>query len=524
MTASTDIRLGGESHHPANPGAERQSLEFGDTPVLDDPPTRCPSCGRPAAAGETGCPACAAMAATVVPAEGPSAQLIADRYLPQRLLGRGGAKEVWLAHDLTLDRPVAIARARSGAAGAEARERMRHEARLMARLGDHPHVVTVYDAVEDRGALHIVARFMAGGSLAARLAAAPGGRLEVAEVLRTGRALADALAHAHEHGVVHRDVKPDNVWLAADGSAGLGDFGIAVAAGDPQRTSAATGTPYYQAPEQGAAEAPLPQSDLYALGATLWELLCGRPPFLGPDSAALLAQHRHAEPEPPSRHAPAIPAALDALVLSLLAKRPADRPDHAAGVRDALDRLGGAPSIPVAAVAPDRDPLVGREAELGSVRRALAAARAGSPQVVAVGGEPGIGKTRIVDEAAAEAGAGGAAVVRGRAGEESSAYGPWREALRPLVAAASGLPARVLDDVRRLTGDARPPAAGWRRRPTARRRGCGCSTRSPSSCAARRASASCSSRWRTCMRPTGRRWCCSVTCCRRRPRRACWWC
>ena len=399
------------------------------------------------------------MAATVVPAEGPSAPLIAARYLPQRMLGRGGAKEVWLAHDLTLDRPVALARARSGAAGADARERMRHEARLMARLGDHPHVVTVYDAVEDRGALHIVARYMAGGSLAARLAAAPGGRLDVAEVLRVGRALADALAHAHEHGVVHRDVKPDNVWLAADGSAGLGDFGIAVAADDPERPGSATGTPYYQAPEQGEAAAPMPQSDLYALGATLWELLCGRPPFLGPDSAALIAQHRHAEPEPPSRHAPKTPAALDRLVLSLLAKRPADRPGHAAGVRDALDRLGGAPRVPVAAVAPDRDPLVGREAELGSVRRALAAARAGSPQVVAVGGEPGIGKTRVVDEAAAEAGAAGAAVVRGRAGEESSAYGPWREALRPLVAAASGLPARVLDDVRRLTGDARPPAA-----------------------------------------------------------------
>jgi len=375
------------------------------------------------------------------------------------MLGRGGAKEVWLAHDLTLDRPVAIAHARSGAAGAEARERMRHEARLMARLGEHPHIVTVYDAVEDRAALHIVARFMAGGSLAARLAAAPAGRLDVAEVLRTGRALADALAHAHEHGVIHRDVKPDNVWLAADGSAGLGDFGIAVAAGDPARAGAATGTPYYVAPEQAAAEAPLPQSDLYALGATLWELLCGRPPFLGADAQALLAQHRHAEPEPPSRHVPGVPPALDALVLSLLAKRPADRPAAAAEVRDALDRLGGAPSTPVAAVPTGREPLIGRDAELVSVRRALATERAGSAQVVAVGGEPGIGKTRLVDESAAEAGAGGAAVVRGRAGEESSAYGPWRTALRPLVAVASGLPARVLDDVRRLTGDARPLAA-----------------------------------------------------------------
>jgi len=424
----------------------------------DEHSTRCPTCGRPLAAGAR-CPACTLLAQTTAPADRAAAGLIAGRYLPQRMLGRGGAKEVWLAHDLTLDRPVAISRARSGAAGAEARERMRREARLMARLGDHPHVVTVYDAVADGGVLHIVARFMAGGSLAERLAAAPGGRLAIDEVLRTGRALADALAHAHEHGVVHRDVKPDNVWLAGDGSAGLGDFGIALAAGDPMGpVGAATGTPYYQAPEQGAGEAPLPQSDLYALGATLWELLCGRPPFTGGDAVTLMSQHRNAAPEPPSRHAAGVAPELDALVLSLLAKRPEERPARAADVRDALDRLGGAPSVPVVAVAGDREPLVGRDAELASLRRAIEAARGGSAQVVAVAGEPGIGKTRIVDEAAAEAGAAGAAVVRGRAGEESRAYGPWRAALRPLVAAASGLPARVLDDLRRLTGDGRAPA------------------------------------------------------------------
>ena len=414
------------------------------------------------------------MAQTVAPDQAAASSpppLVAARYLPQRLLGRGGAKEVWLAHDLTLDRPVAIARAHSGAAGAEARERMRREARFMARLGDHPHVVTVYDAVEDAGTLHIVVRYMAGGSLSARLAVVPGGRLPVEEVLRTGRALADALAHAHEHGVIHRDVKPDNVWLAADGSAGLGDFGIAVATGaaapahkrhidayvQEGSVGAATGTPYYQAPEQAAGMAPLAQSDLYALGATLWELLCGRPPFQGTDAAALLEAHRHAAPDPPSHHAPGVPAALDALVLSLLAKAAADRPHDAAGVRDALDALGGAPGVPVAAVAPDREPLVGREEELASLRQAFDAAREGSAQVVALGGEPGIGKTRIVDEAAAEAGARGAAVVRGRAGEESRAYGPWRGALRPLAAAASGLPARVLGDVRRVTGEGRAP-------------------------------------------------------------------
>ena len=129
---------------------------------------------------------------------------------------------------------------------------------------------------------------MAGGSLAERLAAAPERRLPVAEVLRAGEELADALAHVHAHGVVHRDVKPDNAWLAADGSAALGDFGIALAP-DEQGAAGATGTPYYVAPEQARGERAGPAADLYALGATLYELLTGRPPFGGSTAEAVIA-------------------------------------------------------------------------------------------------------------------------------------------------------------------------------------------------------------------------------------------
>jgi serine/threonine protein kinase len=226
-----------------------------------------------------------ALAATTVHSGGTVPALVAGRYRPERLLGRGGAKEVWLAHDLTLEREVAISRALAGARGEPARQRMRREARLMARLGDHPHVVTVFDAFDDGGELHIVARYMEGGSLAARLAASPSGRLEIDEVVRAGRTVADALAHAHVHGVVHRDVKPDNVWLTADGVAVLGDFGIAVTHADAAAATAAagpaTGTPYYQPPEQADGAPPTPQADLYALGAALWELLCGCSPSTG---------------------------------------------------------------------------------------------------------------------------------------------------------------------------------------------------------------------------------------------------
>ena len=251
---------------------------------------------------------------------------------------------------------------------------------------------------------------------------------------------------------------------------------------------------------------------------------CGRPPFLGADVAALLQAHRRAEPEAPSQRAPGIPAALDALVLALLAKRPTDRPPDASAVRDALDRLGGAPSMPVVAVAEDREPFVGREGELAGLRRALEAARAGAAQVVAIAGEPGIGKTRIVDEAAAEAGARGAAVVRGRAGEESRAYGPWRAALRPLVAAASGLPVGVLDDLRRLTGDGRPPAAvadDGAEAPDGEEERLRMFDAVAALVRATPAITSSWSRSRTSTPPTARRSRCSGTSCRPRPRPGC---
>jgi serine/threonine protein kinase len=138
---------------------------------------------------------------------------------------------------------------------------------------------------------------MTGGSLADR------GRLGVPEAVRAGREIADALAHAHAHGVVHRDVKPDNVWLDAEGEAALGDFGVAVADGEPAPVAA--GTPLYAAPEQARGEAVSERSDLYALGATLYELLCG---------SFALGQGRLEGFGPVSQRVAGVPDALDALV------------------------------------------------------------------------------------------------------------------------------------------------------------------------------------------------------------------
>ena len=406
----------------------------------------CPTCGAPRPADGSPCPACTLPTAAAAVADVAAPPAIAGRYLLQRLLGRGSAKEVWLAHDLTLDRPVALSRVKG--AGAEARQRVRREARLMARLGDHPQVVPIYDVIDDAGALLIVARYMAGGSLTARLAAAPGHRLPVDDVVRIGAELAGALAHAHAHGVVHRDVKPDNIWLAGDGTAALGDFGIALSADEaPADGGALTGTPLYMAPEQAHGRRGVgPQSDLYALGATLYELLCGRPPFAG-DSEAVVEQHLRAAPVPPSRRVAGVPRALDALLVELLAKDPRARPASAGGVRDRLG--GGRPGRGGGAVAAATDePLVGRGAELARCEALLAAADGGEARVLAVAGEAGIGKTRLATAVADDARARGGDVLWGRAVADAAPFAPWQPVLRALRGAA-----RQDADLARLAGD-----------------------------------------------------------------------
>jgi hypothetical protein len=364
---------------------------------------------------------------------------------------------VWLAHDLTLDRPVALSRVRTtGEREEAAAERVRREARLMARLGDHPRIVTVYDVIEEEGRLLIVARFMAGGSLAERAATAPDRRLPVSEVLRAGEELADALEHAHAHGVVHRDVKPDNVWLGADGGAALGDFGIALPLDAPDEPAGPTGTPYYVAPEQASGAGAGTTADLYALGASLYELLAGRPPFTGPSAEAVIAQHVGAPPIPAGQLVDGIPPALDALLLQLLAKTPADRPASAGAVRDTLAALrAGTPW----ATAPRREPLVGRDRELAAAADALRRAPADGLQILALSGETGMGKTRLAAEIEAAARAEGALAVWGRGVQESGAYGLWVAVLQALLPHAAELDPATLEDVRRLTGDTGAGAA-----------------------------------------------------------------
>ena len=212
-----------------------------------------------------------------------------------------------------------------------------------------------------------------------------------------------ALEHAHARGIVHRDLKPANVWLGDDGSARLGDFGLATT---DRRSRAAVegmlvGTVAYLPPEQALGRGSDERSDIYSLGAMLYELLTGEPPFPGDDAVAIIGRHLNAKPVAPSRHRPEISPALDRLVLELLAKSPDERPQSAAAARRAIEAAAAAPAEPAAEDAEEnplealaRGVFVGRDAELGEMRGLLEDALAGQGRLLLLSGDPGIGKTR----------------------------------------------------------------------------------------------------------------------------------
>jgi serine/threonine protein kinase len=243
-------------------------------------------------------------------------QRLGDRYGVEELLGRGGSADVYRAHDDVLDRPVAVKVLRD----VRSEERFRAEARTLARLA-HPGLVTVLDAGVSDGLPWLVMELVVGSTLADRCRDRP---LASAEVSQLGRRVADALAHVHRNGLVHRDVKPGNVLLADDGRVLLTDFGIARLLDGAERlteTGLTMGTAAYLAPEQVRGETLTPAVDVYALGLVLLEALTGRRAFPGATAESALA--RLTRP-------PTIPAELPVgwrdLLAAMTALAPADRP------------------------------------------------------------------------------------------------------------------------------------------------------------------------------------------------------
>jgi len=264
---------------------------------------------------------------------------LADRYAVEREIGSGGMATVYLARDLRHDRQVAIKVLRPDLAATLGPERFHREIKIAAQL-QHPHILPLLDSGEatdptaqpsDRQTafLYYVMPYIEGQSLREKLAKE--GELPIGEAVKILRDVADALTEAHAHGVVHRDIKPENILLRGR-HALVTDFGVAKAVSEAtgleKLTTAgvALGTPAYMAPEQAAADPHLDHRvDIYALGAVAYELLTGRPVFMGTTPQMVLSAHMTEVPDPVTRHRDTVPAALESIVMRCLEKKPADR-------------------------------------------------------------------------------------------------------------------------------------------------------------------------------------------------------
>ncbi|BBL78367.1 hypothetical protein RxyAA322_02210 [Rubrobacter xylanophilus] len=298
------------------------------------------------------------------------------RYAVLGRLGGGGMAEVFLAHDRVLGREVALKVLREAyASDARFVERFRREARSVAALS-HPNIVSIYDHGRTAdGTYYIAMEHVPGGTLKERiLKQAP---LPPEEAAGTALQVARALGVAHGRGIVHRDIKPQNILLGSSGEAKVADFGIARAASEAtiSGTSLVLGTAGYMSPEQAMGRRAGARSDLYSLGVVLYEMLTGSLPYEADTPVAVAIRHIHEPPRHPRSVNPAVPAALDAVTVRLLAKRPEDRYPDAAALAEDLERFlsGDAPLEATRPLRPASPPAGRRRGTWRAIRGAVAA-------------------------------------------------------------------------------------------------------------------------------------------------------
>lgn len=299
--------------------------------------------------------------------------LLAGRYRLKEPLATGGMGVVWSARDEVLARRVAVKILHPNLAGdASFVERFQHEAIAAARLA-HPNIVAIYDTgteSDDNGdpRNYIVMEFCSKGSLPQAMPELP---LSPDRVCAIGGDICDALAYAHEVGVIHRDIKPANVLVADDDTLKVADFGIAKAAftqGDITTTGKILGTVTHISPEQARGEEPDPRSDIYSLGVMLYELLAGRPPFQNESLVATAMAHVNDPPPPPRSIRGGIPRRLEEVILKALAKDPDERFTTADEMKHALLDVGGGSTSVLPAVSRSREPSTTPEGVAGSAR------------------------------------------------------------------------------------------------------------------------------------------------------------
>jgi len=403
-------------------------------PSLDAAPAADSELGNPA---ETATPTAAP---DEVAEEGPTS-FANGRYTVERFLGEGGKKLVYLVHDTTLDRMAALGLIKTQGFDDVARARILREARAMGRLSAHESILTILDIGDEDGQPFMVTELAGGGDVEDLIEKAEAHRLPLEQTLKISAEVCRGLDYAHSHGVVHRDMKPGNVFLTDDGIAKIADFGLAVVADQTRLTAEKMmiGTVSYMPPEQATGGEVTARSDLYSLGAMMYEMVTGRPPFVADDEIAVISQHVNTPPVSPSWHNSDCPRPLEALIMRLLSKDPGQRPESAAEVIKVLGTIDpDAPrSVDPADIGTETSGgvFVGRQAEMDRLRAIFEETLSGRGSLVALVGEPGIGKTRIAQELAGYAGLRGARVLWGRCYESGGAppYWPWVQAIRSYV-------------------------------------------------------------------------------------------
>lgn len=297
-------------------------------------------------------------------------RVLSGRYELSNLVARGGMAEVYRAHDRLLDRPVALkilfpelSVDRSFV------ERFRREAQAAANLS-HPNIVPVFDWGEDMGTYYIVMEYVDGRALSSILRTA--GPLHPDRAAEIAADVAAALAYAHRHGVIHRDVKPGNVLITEEGTVKVTDFGIARAVNTEEsltQTGAVMGTAAYFSPEQAEGQGVDARSDIYSLGVVLFEMVTGRPPFLGDTPVAVASKHVREHPPMPRQINSAIPPALEAVIMKCMAKDPAHRYASGEELRADLLRFREGRGVSADVPATAMNPAVGTTSTMTAVGR-----------------------------------------------------------------------------------------------------------------------------------------------------------
>lgn len=351
------------------------------------------------------------------------------RYAVLKKLGEGGKGVVFKARDTVLNRVVAIKMLKSEAPTEETYSRFIREAQAVAKL-NHPNIVSIHDAGNEDGKQFLVLEFVNGSSLRDLMKTYPEGRCDRQTALRIGIDICSALQYAHSQGVLHRDVKPENILITEDGTAKLMDFGLAkmVHQSDITQEGIIVGTVAYVAPEIALGKGADARSDLYSFGAVLYETVTGKPPFPGEDPIKVIFGHIHDRSVSPNRLNPNIPQALTDCIMKLLEKEPNERYQSSGDLLKVLKQIGasssgevlaplhsasiGAP-IPTAYVRGEVQ-LVDRVQEMAFLREAVDKAVRSEGCVAILQGEAGIGKTRLAKEIRTYARLRGVQVLRGR--------------------------------------------------------------------------------------------------------------